>query len=68
MEKKELLEKEVAKLKNDIELLKQTSIMDIWENELKELLEEWLKHKNQILEDYENDIKGELKKQTKRKK
>ena len=68
MEKKELLEKEVAKLKNDIELLKQTSIMDIWENELKELLEEWLKHKNQILEDYENDIKGEVKKQTRRKK
>ena len=42
--------------------------MDIWENELKELLEEWLKHKNQILEDYENDIKGEIKKQTRRKK
>ncbi len=68
MEKKEQLEKEVTKLKNDIELLNQTSIMDIWENELKELLEEWLKHKNQILEDYENDVKGEVKKQTRRKK
>jgi len=67
-EKKQQLEKEVEKLKTDIEKLKSTSIMDIWENELKELLEEWMKHKTFILEDYENDLKGVVKKQTRRKK
>ena len=67
-EKKEHLEKEVEKLKNAIENLKQTSIMNIWEDELKVLLEEWMKHKQEILEDYENDAKGEIKKQTRRKK
>jgi DNA topoisomerase-2 len=68
IEKKENLEKEVEKLKNSIDNLKQTSIMDIWENELKVLLDEWIKHKQDILEDYENDLKGEVKKQTRRKK
>ena len=68
MEKKEQLEKEVDNLKITIENLKQTSIMIIWENELKALLEEWIKHKKEILEDYENDLKGEIKKQMKRKK
>jgi len=67
-EKKENLEKEVKKLENEIKDLRKTSIMDIWENELLILLEEWIKHKNEILEDYENDFKGETKKQVKRKK
>jgi len=61
-EKKENLEKEVAKLKLDIEELKETSIIDIWYKELKLLLEEWLLHKKEILEDYDNDLKGETKK------
>jgi len=61
-EKKENLEKEVAKLKLEIDELKETSIIDIWEKELKLLLNEWIKHKNDILEDYENDLKGEVKK------
>ena len=60
-EKKEQLEKEVLKLKTDIELLRETSIITIWENELKLLLEEWIKHKTSIYEDYENDLKGEVK-------
>jgi len=60
-EKKEQLEKEVLKLKNDIDLLRDTSIITIWENELNLLLEEWIKHKNSINEDYENDLKGEVK-------
>jgi len=68
IEKKEQLEKEVLKLKNEIDKLKDTSIIEIWEDELKELLDEWIKHKNLILEDYDNDLKGEIKKQTKRKK
>jgi len=67
-EKKEQLEMEVKKLKDEIETLKKTSIMGIWETELLTLLEEWMKHKKEILEDYENDLKGETKKQTKRKK
>jgi len=67
-EKKENLEKEVKKLENEIKDLRKTSIMDIWENELLILLEEWIKHKNEILEDYDNDLKGEIKKQVKRKK
>jgi len=60
-EKKEELEKEVIKLKTEIEELKNTSIIIIWENELKVVLDEWHKHKNEILEDYENDLKGEVK-------
>jgi len=67
-EKKEELEFEVAKLKTEIEELKLTSIMTIWENELLLLLEEWMKHKSEILEDYENDLKGEVKKPKKGKK
>jgi DNA topoisomerase-2 len=66
-EKKENLEKEVEKLKLEIDELKETSIIDIWEKELKLLLEEWIKHKNEILEDYENDLK-KTKKQTSKKK
>jgi len=68
MEKKEQLEKEVENLKISIDTLKNTSIMIIWENELNALLDEWLKHKKDIIEDYENDLKGETKKQTKRRK
>jgi len=61
LERKEELEKEVAKLKLLIDELKETSIIIIWENELKTLLDEWIKHKQDILEDYENDLKGDLK-------
>ena len=64
-EKKEHLEKEVAKLEMEIKELKETSIIDIWERELKVLLGEWISHKNEILEDYENDLKGDTKKSSK---
>ena len=60
-EKKEKLEMEVAKLKEEIEKLEKTSIIDIWENELTVLLEEWENHKKEVLEDYENDLKGDTK-------
>ena len=60
-EKKEELEKDVAKLKEEIEELKNTSIIIIWENELKNLLNEWHKHKIDILEDYTNDLNGDIK-------
>ncbi len=67
-ERKENLEQEVIKLKTELEELKQTSIVNIWENELNELLEEWIKNKTEILEDYENDLKGETKKSSATKK
>jgi len=67
-EKKEELEFEVTNLKKEIEDLKSMSIMTIWENELQLLLEEWMKHKAEILDDYENDLKGEIKKPKKGKK
>jgi hypothetical protein len=51
LEKKENLEKEVAKLKNKIDELKEMSIIKIWQNELEELLAEWNNHKAFIEED-----------------
>ena len=58
-EEVEKLEKEVAVLKNEIEELKEMSIISIWEKELGELLTEWNSHKTMIEEDYLNDLKGE---------
>jgi len=60
-DKKESLEKEVMKLENEIKVLEGTSIIQIWEDELNILLKEWINYKKEILEDYENDLKGELK-------
>jgi hypothetical protein len=60
--KKEQLEKDVATLELEIKNLEETSIIKIWEDELNELLKEWIKYKTDILEDYENDLKGDLKK------
>jgi len=60
LEKKENLEKEVAKLQTKINELKDMSIIKIWEIELKELLIEWNKHKETIEEDYINDLKGDV--------
>ena len=61
-DKKEQLEKDVATLELEIKNLEETSIIKIWEDELNELLKEWIKYKTDILEDYENDLKGDLKK------
>jgi len=66
LERKENLEQEVVKLKLELDQLKETSIIDIWENELNELLQEWIKNKTEILDDYENDLKGETKKTTRK--
>jgi DNA topoisomerase-2 len=60
-DKKESLEKEVKKLEEEIKELERTSIIQIWEDELQILLEEWMNYKKEILEDYENDLKGDLK-------
>jgi DNA topoisomerase-2 len=64
LEKKENLEKEVLKLKNKINELKDMSIIKIWETELQELLTEWNNHKKTIEEDYMNDLKGDVVKST----
>ena len=64
LEKKENLEKEVLKLKNKIDELKDMSIIKIWETELQELLTEWNNHKKTIEEDYMNDLKGDVVKST----
>jgi len=60
LEKKENLEKEVGKLEIKINELKDMSIIKIWEIELQELLIEWNSHKENIEEDYMNDLKGEV--------
>jgi DNA topoisomerase-2 len=60
-DKKESLEKEVATLEEDIKKLEETSIIQIWEDELNVLLKEWKNYKMEILEDYDNDLKGDLK-------
>jgi DNA topoisomerase-2 len=60
-DKKESLEKEVATLENEIKVLEATSIIQIWEDELNILIKEWINYKKEILEDYDNDLKGELK-------
>ena len=60
-DKKESLEKEVATLENEIKQLEETSIIKIWEDELTILLKEWIIYKKDILEDYDNDLKGDLK-------
>lgn len=57
-ERKIELEKDVEQLKIKIDMLKELSIQKIWKGELAELLEEWLRHKEMIEEDYENDKKG----------
>jgi DNA gyrase/topoisomerase IV subunit A len=64
LEKKENLDKEVLKLKNKIDELKDMSIIKIWETELQELLTEWNNHKKTIEEDYMNDLKGDVVKST----
>ena len=60
-DKKESLEKEVSILEDEIKKLEETSIIQIWEDELNVLLKEWKNYKIEILEDYENDLKGDLK-------
>lgn len=57
-ERKIELEKDVEILKAKIDNLKNLSIHEIWKLELNELLNEWVKHKDMIDTDYENDRKG----------
>jgi len=57
-DRKIILEKEVEEVAKKLNDLKNTSIEKIWKNELLELLEAWLNHKDKIEQDYANDKNG----------
>lgn len=67
-ERKLELEKDVETLKLKIEHLKNLSIQEIWKNELEELLKEWLKYRENIEKDYDNDRNGIVSNVNKKKK
>ena len=58
LERKEVLEKQVETLKSELETLRNTSILDIWKQELDELMVEWKSHRKLIEEEHENDKNG----------
>lgn len=66
-EKKSLLEKEVSDLENKLKTLKDTSVQQIWLNELNELSISWLEHKDATELEYKNDKEGIVEKIDKKK-
>jgi DNA topoisomerase-2 len=60
LERKENLENEVKLLKTNIDNLRDMSIINIWELELNDLLNEWFKHKKIIEDDYLNDLNNDV--------
>ena len=67
-EKKSLLEKEVTELENKIKNLRDTSVQQIWREELEELLNSWKEHRAIIELGYKNDKDGIVEKTEKKKK
>jgi DNA topoisomerase-2 len=57
-DRKVILEKELAALEDKLKTLKDTNIEDLWLNELGELEKAWILNKEDIITDYENDLKG----------
>ena len=57
-DRKVILEKELAVLEDKLKTLKDTNIEDLWLNELGELEKAWIQNKEDIITDYENDLKG----------
>ena len=57
-DRKVILEKELAVLEDKLKTLKDTNIEDLWLNELGELEKAWIQNKEDIMTDYENDLKG----------
>ena len=57
-DRKVILEKELAVLEDKLKTLKDTNIEDLWLNELGELEKAWILNKEDIITDYENDLKG----------
>ena len=67
-EKKSLLEKEVSDLEDKLKNLKETSIQQIWRDELNALLVAWKEHRDAIELEYSNDKSGIVEKVEKKKK
>jgi DNA topoisomerase-2 len=57
-DRKIILEKEVQEVGKKLNELRNTPIQKIWKNELEELLEAWIDHKNIIEQDYLDDKNG----------
>ena len=57
-DRKIILEKEHKELEDKLNALKNTNIEDIWMNDLVELEKAWESHRDGILVDYDNDLKG----------
>ena len=67
-EKKSLLEKEVSDLEDKLKNLKETSIQQIWRDELNALLVAWKEHRDAIELEYKHDKEGIVEKIDKKKK
>ena len=57
-DRKIILEKEFNDLDTKLKSLKNTNIEDLWLNDLTELEEVWNSHRDNIITEYENDLKG----------
>jgi DNA topoisomerase-2 len=57
-DRKIILEKEFNDLDAKLKSLKNTNIEDLWLNDLKELEEVWTAHRDNIITEYDNDLKG----------
>lgn len=57
-DRKVILEKELAALEDKLKTLRDTNIEDLWLNDLSELEKAWIQNKEDIMTDYENDLKG----------
>lgn len=57
-DRKIILEKEFNDLDAKLKSLKNTNIEDLWLNDLTELEEVWTAHRDNIITEYENDLKG----------
>lgn len=57
-DRKVILEKEVDDLKNKLDIIRQTSIENVWRRELNELMEMWKKHRESTELEYTNDRNG----------
>jgi DNA topoisomerase-2 len=57
-DRKIILEKEHKELEDKLNALKNTNIEDIWMNDLVELEKAWEAHRDGILVEYDNDLKG----------
>ena len=57
-DRKIILEKEFNDLDAKLKSLKNTNIEDLWLNDLKELEQVWTAHRDNIITEYDNDLKG----------